>query len=144
MTDRAGELLRFCHKQDAVGVYVLTVLSPFRASQDRYVLADHGRDATLLVCSNCPLESPLCEGQLYPISPSDLAEFRRRLDAIAHDWQDEVVSPDSHDGVTYILEHAQGLDYRRVRMVTPPDKSAQACLLAAWRDSFPVVRRRMH
>lgn len=144
MTDnRSFALQRFCAEQNAVCVHVLTVTSPFRAAQDRFVLLDHDYDATLLVCGNCPASANLCEGQMHLVPQDRLADFRRRLGLLAGVWQADYVAEGVFDGLTVAVEMADISRYYHVRMVAPPEDSLHGQLLAAWWDIFPAVRRRL-
>lgn len=142
MTDhRATEVQLYRAETGALRVHILTLIAPQKPTLDRFVLVERERDATLIVCDGCPLDAPLGRGAPQPVPAQTLAMFLYELRSVSAVWSNDYVPEGAHDGVTIIVERAEQDLYRRTRMVDPPENSAHARLVNAWKNAFPAVRR---
>ena len=142
MTDRrAAEVQLYRVQTGASRVHILTLTSPQKPSLDRFVLVERDRDATLLVCDRCPLDAPLGRGTPQPVPAQTLAVFLFALRSASAAWTEDYIPDGAHDGITIIVERAEQDLYRRTRIVDPPENSAHARLVDAWKNAFPAVRR---
>jgi len=142
MTDRrAAEVQLYRVQTGASRVHILTLASPQRPALDRFVLVERERDAALIVCDRCPLDVPLGRGAPQPVPAQSLTMFLFALRAASEAWSEDCIPEGAHDGITIIVERAEQDLYRRTRMVDPPENSAHARLLDAWKNAFPAVRR---
>ena len=142
MTDRrAAEVQLYRVQTGASRVHILTLIAPQKPTLDRFVLVERERDATLIVCDGGPLDAPLGRGAPQPVPAQTLAMFLYELRSVSAVWSSDYVPQGAHDGVTIIVERAEQDLYRRTRMVDPPENSAHARLVNAWKNAFPAVRR---
>lgn len=138
---RSDDVQRFRRARGAARLHILTAFSPQRAVLDRFVLLDSQGEGTLIVCSGCPLESGLDEGQSHAVAAERVAAFRTGIESVGPDWPRESIAPGLHDGITVVMEWADDATYRRTRTVDPPEGSPPARLLNVWQEIFPAVRR---
>jgi hypothetical protein len=136
---RAINVQRFRESQGATRVHILTTIQPFTVSQDRSVVLERPGGAWLIHGSRCTPHTPLGHGRTRRIDDETLTAFLQRLDAADAAWDSDAIPAGIHDGVTITIERAEDGDYRRTRMVEPPEGSAHERLLAAWMTTFPEV-----
>lgn len=144
MTDpRAANVQRFREEHGAQRVVVLTAVTPFQISQDRAIVVQADYNAQLITCSGCTPRTALGQGIMRDIVPKDLMDFFAALEQAKDAWDNDVVPPNVHDGITLTVEHADAGGYTRVRIVNPESDSPHARLIAAWTATFPEVRAMM-
>jgi predicted short-subunit dehydrogenase-like oxidoreductase (DUF2520 family) len=136
-----AEVQHFRAAQRATRLHILTIITPFSATLDRFVLVEAEAGATLRRCTGCRLSTPIDRGDPEPVVPETLAAFLRSLEAAESAWADDSVPDGAHDGVTLIAERVTAHQYDITHMVSPRSNTPHARLLRAWIDSFPVVAR---
>jgi hypothetical protein len=138
---RAGEVERFRTMQGADRVHILTIITPFRAALDRFVLVESADGAHLIDGSQLHLSAPLDRGEAAPVAPGVLADFVRQANQAETAWDADAVDQDVHDGLTVIVERASAAGYAIIHIVNPRSNSPHMRLLNAWRSAFPLVDR---
>jgi hypothetical protein len=136
---RSDKVQKFREEQGASRVHILTALQPFSVSQDRFVLIEFAEDAWLVICRGCTPRTAFNHGRAQMIRSEDLRAFLERLGAAEAAWARDAIPTGVSDGVTLTVEQATNNEYRRVRMVEPPDDSVHARLLDAWMVTFPEI-----
>ncbi len=140
-TDRAAEIDRLRQREDATRLHLLTIVTPFRGTLDRFMLLEHGDAATLITCRDCRLTSPLDRGARQPVDVATLADFLRQLDHAEAAWDEDAVPEGSHDGITLIAERATKRDYAITHMLAPRSNTPHMRLLRAWLSAFPAINK---
>ncbi len=138
---REARVQNFRVAQNARCVLILSAVSPFSVSQERFVVVQRENDVRLIVCAGCTPRTDLAQGQARPLSAEEWAVFQRDLALTEMAWTGDAIPPNVHDGRTITVERADASGYERVRIVAPPPESSHARLLAAWARAFPEVRR---
>ena len=118
-------------------MFILTTVTPFSVSQDRFVVIESTYDARLVICRGSTPRTAFNHGQTQHVAPETLNVFLERLAAAEAAWNGDAIPVGVSDGVTITVEQAAAGDYRRVRMVEPPEGSPHERLLAAWMVTFP-------
>ena len=136
---RSDKVQKFREEQGALRVHILTAIQPFSVSQDRFVLIEFADDAWLVICRGCTPRTAFNHGRAQTVRSDDLRAFLGRLDAADAAWAKDAIPAGVSDGVTLTVEQATDDDYRRVRMVEPPEGSVHARLLDAWMVTFPEI-----
>jgi hypothetical protein len=136
---RSEKVQKFREEQGALRIHVLTAVTPFTISQDRFVLAEFSTGARLYTCHGCTPRTAFDHGQMQIVSMETLRAFQDRLAAAEDAWIGDAIPAGVSDGVTLTAERAEVSSYRRVRMVEPPVGSAHERLLAAWLVTFPDI-----
>lgn len=139
--EREIALQQFRQAQRADRLHLLTVVTPFRASQDRFVVIEQGGEGALLACVGCKLSAPLDQGQRQPLPRETLASFLRALDAGEAAWGEDAVPEGSYDGTTIIIERVAAGAYASTHMVAPRSNSPHARLMRAWVAAFAAVEQ---
>jgi len=138
---REARVQAFRAAQNAHTVLILTAVSPFSVSQERFIVVQRDDGAHLLTCSGCTPRTALAQGQTRPVAPDVWVGFQADLAQAETAWDGDAIPPNVHDGLTLTFERAAAGRYERVRTVTPSPQSPHARLLAAWARAFPEVRR---
>jgi hypothetical protein len=136
---RSDKVQKFREEQGAARVHILTAIQPFSVSQDRFVLIEFKRGAELVICRSGTPRTPFNHGQMQTVQSEALRTFLDRLDAANGAWAADAIPSGVSDGVTLTIELATAGEYRRVRMVEPPEDSVHARLLDAWMVTFPEI-----
>jgi hypothetical protein len=136
---RSDKVQKFREEQGATRVHILTAIQPFSVSQDRFVLIEFTREAQLVICRSGTPRTPFDHGQTQAVRSGELRTFLDRLDAANAAWVADAIPTGVSDGVTLTVEQATPAEYRRVRMVEPPENSIHARLLEAWMVTFPEI-----
>lgn len=136
---RSEKVQRFREEQGADRVHILTAIQPFSVSQDRFVLVESLWGTRLITCRGGTPRTAFDQGRTQPVSPETVRLFLERLAAAEAAWASDAIPAGVSDGVTITAEWAEAREYRRVRMVEPPEGSAHERLLAAWLVTFPDI-----
>jgi hypothetical protein len=136
---RSDKVQKFREEQGASRVHILTAIQPFSVSHDRFVLVELPYGARLVICRGCTPRTAFSHGQTQMVPPDTLRVFLERLEAAEDAWSGDAIPAGVSDGVTITAEQAARGEYRRVRMVEPPEESPHAWLLAAWMVTFPDI-----
>ncbi len=136
---RSDKVQKFREEQGASRVHILTAIQPFSVSQDRFVLIEFEHEAWLVICRGGTPRTAFNHGQAQTVRSEDLRAFLERLDAADGAWANDAIPAGVSDGVTLTIEQATDDEYRRVRMVEPPEDSVHARLLDAWMVTFPEI-----
>ncbi|MBN2305847.1 MAG: hypothetical protein JXQ72_15295 [Anaerolineae bacterium] len=139
--NRATEVQRFRAAQRAARLHLLTVITPFRASLDRFMVIEGEAGATLRRCTGCRLSAPLDQGESQPVAPETLDVFLHGIESARAAWDQDALPDDTLDGVTIIAERATGDGYAITHMLAPRSNSPHARLLRAWAEAFPAVEK---
>ncbi len=138
---REARVQDFRAAQDAQQVLILTAVSPFSVSQERFVIVQREDGVRLIACQGCTPRTALEQGQSRTVAPEVWQTFQTDLSLAEMAWTGDAIPPNVHDGLTLTMERADAKGYERVRVVAPPEGSPHARLLAAWARAFPEVRR---
>jgi len=136
---RSEKVQKFREEQGATRIHILTAVTPFSVSQDRFVLIESPHSARLVICRGSTPRTAFDHGEKYPVSLDTLRVFLERLAAAESAWAVDAIPAGVSDGVTLTAEQATARGYRRVRMIEPPEGSPHDRLLAAWLVTFPEV-----
>lgn len=142
MTDsRPTEVRQYRAAQRATRLHMLTIITPFSATLDRFILAESEAGATLRRCTGCRLSAPLDRGESDSVPAETLAAFLHALEAAESAWGEDAVPDGALDGITIIAERATADDYAITHMLSPRSNTPHARLLRAWIEAFPAVAR---
>lgn len=135
------EVQRFRAAQRATRLHLLTVITPFAPTLNRFMLIEGEAGATLRRCIGCRLSAPLDQGDSEPVPADKVAAFLHGVENAESAWSEDAVPDGVLDGVTLIAERATAQGYDITHMVAPRGTSPHARLLRAWIESFPDVQR---
>jgi|SRR5690606_14854141 len=138
--ERETEVRRFAKEQNATRLHILSVVTPFRAAQDRFVLLERDGLAMLVTCVGCPFRAPLSRGEPQPLAAAKLDQFLAALDPLAVETLDDYYPEGAHDGTTIVFERLDARGYVQIAMLEPPKRSKHSRILSAWTRTFPTVR----
>ncbi len=138
---RETRVQNFRVTQNARQVFILTAVTPFSVSQERFVVMASGDGVRLITCAGCTPRTDLAQGQARPVALDVWRNFQVDLSQTEMAWAGDAVPPNVHDGLTITVERAEPESYERVRIVAAPPQSPHARLLEAWARAFPEVRR---
>ncbi len=136
---RSEKVQKFREEQGATRIHILTAVTPFSVSQDRFVVIETRHGARLVICRGSTPRTAFDHGVKYPVSLDTVRLFLERLSAAEIAWAADAIPAGVSDGITLTAEQATAHDYRRVRMIEPPEGSPHDRLLAAWLVTFPEV-----
>jgi hypothetical protein len=136
---RSEKVQKFREDQGATRIHILTAVTPFSVSQDRFVLIESYNGARLVICRGSTPRTAFDHGEKYPLSLDTLQVFLERLAGAEAAWDSDAIPVGVSDGVTLTVEQATAHHYRRVRMIEPLEGSPHERLLAAWLVTFPEV-----
>ena len=136
---RSDKVQKFREEQGASRVHILTAIQPFSVSQDRFVLIEFAHEARLVICRGGTPRTAFNHGKTQMVRSEELRAFLERLDGAENAWENDAILAGFSDGITLTVEQAAADEYRRVRMVEPPEDSAHARLLDAWMVTFPEI-----
>lgn len=138
--EREAEVRQFARAQNASRLHILTVVTPFRAAQDRFVLLERAGMAMLVACVGCPFRAPLSRGEPQPLAQAKLDQFLDALAPLAVETLDDHFPEGAHDGTTIVFERLDARGYVQIAMLNPPKRSKHAQIVSAWTRTFPTVR----
>mgnify|MGYP000874614017 CR=1 FL=1 len=138
--ERETEVRKFAKSQHATRLHILSVVTPFRAAQDRFVLLERGEMVMLVACVDCPFRAPMARGEPQPLAPAKLEQFLKALAPLAVETLDDYFPEGAHDGTTIVFERLDEQGYVQIAMLDPPKRSKHSRLVSAWTRTFPAVR----
>lgn len=138
--EREAEVRQFAEEQNATRMHILSVVTPFRPAQDRFVLMERDGLVMLVACVGCPFRAPMTRGEPQPLAPAKLDEFLAALEPLAVETLDDYFPEGAHDGTTIVFERLDQRGYVQVAMLNPPKRSKHSRLVSAWTRTFPAVR----